>query len=162
MNQLIFLRDLLYNLKREYGTQVEFFRTSNTTTNFKTGAQIADKFQFTLRKVIRLPADISRNFSYDLSFIAANKNFTYGGTYDKTVERLIVDAKDVVTNFMFDVEDYAAIGNKRYIIRKIEELKEQVGYLLIVESIEGDSPNRLETKILYHGLNFSQRVLYEF
>lgn len=156
MNQLIFIRELLYELKRDYGVPVEFFRDRSSSTNLQTGLKVVDKYNFIIQKVIKINSNAIRDAIYNAAFTQADRNFTYGATFDKTTERLIVDSRDIVNNFMFELEDYATIGNNRYIVKSIESLRSNAGYILTVNSIEGDENDRIEIQCITSGINFCE------
>jgi hypothetical protein len=77
---------------------------------------------------------LARDFSYDLAFIAANKNFTYGGFYDETSKFVMIDAKDLpaaITNIQasdsiihesqeYDIDQHSESENKRAWLLRIK------------------------------------------
>jgi hypothetical protein len=92
-----------------------------------------------ISRAILLPKRIRTDFIYDLSFVAANKNFTYGGYFGRTDRFVIVDAKDLGT-FVIDKEsDVCVISNRRYTIKEVEEYDEAgkiVLYILTLVDLE--------------------------
>lgn len=50
---------------------------------------------YSIKRAIVSPASQAGDFVYDLSFIAANKNFTYGGFFDTTQRYVIFDVRDI-------------------------------------------------------------------
>ena len=77
MNRLRFISQVLYRLKRRYGEPVEIVVRDSSVTNLQTGAKIVVVSNKHVIRGIVLPSTISREFDYDLAFIANNKNFTY-------------------------------------------------------------------------------------
>ena len=136
MRKFRFLRSTIYKLKRRFGTSAIFVRIEETgATNYTTGV-VADNYleKKTVRNAIFLPYALSRNFSYDLSYIAANKNFTYGGMYDISVSTIICDKRDL-KGFDLDLNAYVLVDCKRHEIKKIQEAY-QDSTILIIQIVE--------------------------
>ena len=93
-NVLRQIKPIIYRLKRNYGVTVKVVRLSNLQDNLQTGKMSQDKQEITIKRAIVGPALALRDFVYDLSFIAANKNFTYGGFFDTDTSIMILDTKD--------------------------------------------------------------------
>lgn len=70
-------------------------QTGEYTPNLKTGTAVQKTKMIEVRRAAILPGRHKRDFDYDLSFIAANKNFTYGGFFDKIDVVIIVDNADL-------------------------------------------------------------------
>jgi hypothetical protein len=133
------VKNTVYSLKRRYGQQVTLNRQSvagtyDYTTGAATGRTLAS---LVVKRAILLPARGSRTFNYDLSFIAANKNFTYGGFYDKFQRRLILDQKDITGGFTVDLNTTVTIGTKEYETKEVQEYEEQSAILLILVETKG-------------------------
>ncbi|RLC68877.1 MAG: hypothetical protein DRH97_01705 [Chloroflexi bacterium] len=136
MRKFRFLRSVIYKLKRRFGTSVTFVRIEETgATDFATGA-VADNYleKKDVRNAIFLPYALTRNFSYDLSYIAANKNFTYGGMYDTTASTIICDKRDL-KGFELDLNAYVLVDCRRHEVKKIQEAY-QDNTILIIQIVE--------------------------
>jgi len=136
MRKFRFLRSTIYKLKRRFGTSATFVRVEETgATDFATG-EVADNYleEKTVHNVIFLPYALSRNFSYDLSYIAANKNFTYGGLYDTSVSTIICDKRDL-KGFDLTLDSYVRVDCKRHEVKKIQEAY-QDNSILIIQIVE--------------------------
>ena len=93
-NTLRQIRIILYRLKRNFGISAMLRRPRTRSNNIRTGAQTVDYEEVYIRKVIFLPKRNISDFVYDLSFIAANKNFTYGAYFDTNDRWIIIDVRD--------------------------------------------------------------------
>ena len=136
MRKFRFLRATIYKLKRRFGESVTFVRIEETgATDFATG-EVAENYleKKNVRNAIFLPFALSRNFSYDLSYIAANKNFTYGGMYDISVSTIICDKKDL-KGFELDLNAYVLVDCKRYEVKKVDQAY-QASSILIIQIVE--------------------------
>jgi hypothetical protein len=119
-------------LKRRFGTSATFVRIEETgVTNFTTG-EMADNYleKKDVRNVIFLPFALTRNFSYDLSYIAANKNFTYGGFYDVSTSTIICDQRDL-KGFDLTIDSYVLVDCKRHEVKKIDQAYHDSSILII-------------------------------
>ncbi len=130
---LAFVRKVLYQLKRDYGLQINVnFRTSsilNTQTLIKTVVEDS----FIIKKAILLPSNMERAFVYSLPMIASNKNFTYGALFDLDRRRLIIDAKDVPATVTLDNDMWLVFDGKRYDLEEIHDFEFSSGFMLVVK-----------------------------
>lgn len=121
------IRNILYRLKREFGVPLVLHTISSyAEPNLETGTTDIQTTSINIRRAIKLNVKLQRTFVYDLSFIAANKNFTTGGLFDKYDNVIIVDAHDAQVTpqlsmyFMqddirYDVKDCDSIEGYGYI-----------------------------------------------
>lgn len=144
------IRMIIYSLKREWGTPV-LIRREKVTLDVDTGDQtITVEQSCNIRRAVILPRAVQTDFVYDLSFIAANKNFTYGGNFEVTNQNLLVDARDVRNEvgefFEIHEDDAVYIGKRRYIIQKVAKYDKNgqvsldpptvIAYAFILKDIE--------------------------
>lgn len=92
--------------------------------------------------MIRLPDNRSRQFAYDIAFLAANKNFTYGGTWDTGKRSFVVLASDL-DGFIPVIGDWIIHDSKRWDVKKVEELDYHQGYLMETAQVDGDQLCRI-------------------
>lgn len=138
----------VYRLKRNYGLAARLYRpqTDSYAFDVETGRQVRQWDYHDVARVIRLPAVIARKFVYDLSFIAANKNFTCGGFFDVDAVIFIVDRKDLkikgTTNiFTLDQNSHIEVESKlRYQVSKSIEVEELAAYIVSTKAVTGDLP----------------------
>lgn len=122
-------KQILYRLKRNFGQSAIFHIPTENEYNITTGQTTRSYTDLTVRRVIVLPQDMKRLFAYDLAFIASNKNFTYGGFYDKFTRNMIIDKKDLKGNEL-ELNWECTFKNKRYIIKSFTETENSAGYLI--------------------------------
>jgi hypothetical protein len=136
-NNLREIRIILYRLKRSYGLPAVIKRVLTSTQDVKTG-QIVRTFQtIPIKRVIVLPTRDLRNFIYDLTFVAANKNFTYGGLFDEKTRTMIIDIKDAPKGFVLTMNDHLVFETRRHEIKAFDLAEHNQGWLL--QCIELDS-----------------------
>lgn len=128
------MRQLLYPIKRRRGEPVQIHQIDENDVNLTTGAMTKSYFTHKIKKAIVLPIDRDRSFVYDLAFIAANKNFTGGGFFDKLNTTVIVDMQELPTGIVISLNDYCSIKGVTYKIAKAKVL-EDAFYFLSIQTI---------------------------
>lgn len=69
------------NIIRRYGVRITWLHASGSSTDLDTGEKNDTVTPRSIRKALILTEIITEKFTYDLSYIAANKNFIEGGFY---------------------------------------------------------------------------------
>ena len=108
------MRQLLYPLKRERGESIQIHQIDDNAVNLESGAITKSYLTYKVKKAIVLPVGIARTFVYDLAFIAANKNFTGGGLFDKLFTTVIIELPDLPTGIVISLNDYCSISGVTY------------------------------------------------
>lgn len=112
-------RKIIYNLKRQFGLLMYIqYASSDDVYDLETGEITRTITDIKIRRGVLLPEDTLRKFVYDLSFIAANKNFTYGGFFEKGARVVLIDVKDLPSGFIIKNSMYINFHNRRYEIQK--------------------------------------------
>lgn len=136
-NNLREIRIILYRLKRNYGLPAIIKRVNTSVQDITTGVITRTYFEYPIKRVIVLPTRDLRTFLYDLSFVAASKNFTYGGLFDQKSRVMIIDIKDAPKGFILTMNDHIEFESRRYEIKEFELAEHNQGWLL--QCIELDS-----------------------
>lgn len=157
-NQLQFIKKVLYHLKQRYGAKIEYYHVTSNTTDDETGIGSILKLKFVIKRAIRLPDKRTRGFQYDLSFIAANKNFTMGATYDRNARDFIISRSDLPKDFEPGIEDYILMSNQRYNVKQLIELDFKQGYYISGEATEGESLGAVHDIKVSDGIDMSQQT----
>lgn len=137
-----FIRNTLYQLKRDYGKQLTLY-LETATTNITTGARTATTQNWVIKRAVLLPDDWKKKFSYALSFVAANKNFTYGGFFDRAQREVLIDATDIPKGLKITTEHHVVIDSKKYNITRVVDLEEAAGWILEVKHVSGEIPKQV-------------------
>ena len=135
-NVLRQIKIIVYRLKRQYGVTVKLVRLSNLQDNIQTGKMTQDKQEITIKRAIVGPALELRDFVYDLSFIAANKNFTYGGFFDADTRMLIVDSKDLPKGFEPTMDDYVIYQDRPHQFKEVHPLAKKYAWSMILKQVD--------------------------
>lgn len=155
----MFMRRLLYNLQRRMGGRVDFYRDVEAL-NTRTGKKTVAKTVWDRRLVVVLPSELKTKFVFDLSFIAANKNFTYGGNFDTTKRRLILGTREA-DGYVPQNDDYFVFENKRWQVSEVQTYEYDTGFLIVGTEVKG-APilQSVSTSVLQYSL-FSDEVEVE-
>lgn len=152
------IRRVLYSVKRQYPTRVVIHRRSNKTYDPETGAKTASVESWEVDRAIMLQGDTSRKFVYDLTFIANNKDFTYGGHFDTKKRRLIVDRQDLPADFEPKKDDYIVAEGQRYEIENIEDFEYKAAIVYTMEHVIGSENVAVEEQSVWSTLHIGQTV----
>ena len=86
--------NLLYQLKRQFGSSIDYVQLEKSEVDHDRGTRTIERVVFPLR-VVQLPASLMRKFVQDIGYLAANKNFTYGGLNDLQDVSFVLDPNDL-------------------------------------------------------------------
>lgn len=128
------MRQLLYPIKRRRGEPVQIHQIDDNDVDLQSGTMTKSYLTYKIKKAIVLPVDTNRSFVYDLAFIAANKNFTGGGFFDKLNTTIIIDTQELPTGIVISLNDYCSIKGKTYKIAK-SQILEDAFYVLSIQTI---------------------------
>lgn len=133
-----FVKSVIKSLKRRDGQPVTLYKTTTTgTINWEEGSvdgRVTDTKS--IAKALILPGRTAKTFNYDLTYIAANKNFTYGGTYDTTTRDIIID-RDDIGDFGIDMNTRVRFNESDYEIKALNDFEESNSVYLTVVKVEG-------------------------
>lgn len=158
LNNLSFIKQTLYSLKRDYGVPLNIVWRTSSTPNLEKGTKAVAKESLMVSRAIVLPSNLERSFTYDLTFIASNKNFTYGGLYDKRHRRVLIDASDLPTGFKLEIGFFFIYNQKRYEIKVADEFELNAGWFILGEQIDNIELGNVIQKNYYTFLDLQQSV----
>lgn len=161
MNDLIFIRDLMYQLKREYGFPLDIYRITSTTTDRATGKKTQTKEKYHIVRAIVLPNQVQKKFAFDLAYLATNKSFTYGAEYGQNLRDVIIDTRDLPKGFELTINDYIIYDGKRYQIKTFETAEHNQAYLIRMDHAPGSLPYEQHDVNVRSELDLSQGVSNE-
>lgn len=131
------IRLVLYRLKRTLPTEVLFLESIKNEAALKTGVTDREYRRITIKRCIVMSGSINRKFVQDLAYIAANKNFTEGGYFDTTDRIVIVDGKDLPSDWVPTLNDQCQFNSERYEIAKASKTIDNRSWLLSVKFLKG-------------------------
>ena len=128
-------RVTIYQLKRLWGTVVDYFVPTANAHDILTGDITRTYDKTTIRKAIVCPKVLDRSFVYDLAFIASAKNFTGGGYFDRHTRNVILDASDLPTGFVPKVKHHLQFENDRFEIKTVETIFDNAIFVIGCQSL---------------------------
>jgi hypothetical protein len=130
-----FLSQTIYSLKNRYGAAATYRSFVSTSLNLDTGAIAQVAIEVSIAKLLVFPEKMARKFIYDLAYVAANKNFTYGGQFDEQQTLIAIDSRDlgVITP---KVDDHLIIHSTRFEVKKVIDYPEDRVFLLGLTRLE--------------------------
>lgn len=135
-----FIQNTLYTLKRQYGAAVTVYKTDSKSFNPQTGRLTTVRTKVSIKLAVVLPDTLANKFAYEHSFLAANRQFTYGAQWDQRQRLMIIDGQDIPKDFKIELDDSIVHNNFRYVVRKADVIDDGLGYLLTVVKGENNTP----------------------
>lgn len=138
-NNLRQIELILYRLKREYGLPIAVRKQTQNDNDIQTGKITSAYDVYKIRRAICLPTDLMRTFIYDLTYVAANKNFAYGGLFDKLTKIFIIDKKDIKVDGIkveIGMDCHVVYKERRFDIVTIDETEDGTSYLIKSKNID--------------------------
>ena len=145
-NNLRQITAIIYNLKRQYGRRIWLYYPQTITNDVETGEMAVTPIVISIKRAIVLDAKTARDFVYDLSFVAANKNFTYGGHFDAAKRMFIVDMKDIPKTFIIDIHTWVAYAGKLYVIKEVYDAEHRRSVAIVAQHFDGQPSNQIITQ----------------
>lgn len=159
MNTIRQIKILLYRLKRDFGQLVNIITVRSMTQNIQTGVIVANERTIKVKRAIIVDEKISRDFVYDLSFIASNKNFTYGGLFDTSTRNIIIDGIDLPRDYVPTLNDRCVHNGERYQFKKIESTVYNLGFVITLQHLDSQKTENVEELKLGQALPTTQEVI---
>jgi len=157
IKQTRMIRRVLYALKRGYGFPLTLHKVSEETYDRQSGKRTANIEICKIKRAIIMPSTLQTKFEYDLAYIAAGRNFTYGGTYDTSLRKVIIDAKDL-GDFEIEMDDYFIFEGRRWQVSQISEFEFKTAYFIVGKEVKGTSRYFIREIALEDTLQFIQEV----
>ena len=133
------IKRILYRLKTRSTTcKCYLIKESSRTADYAEGEYAVTYATTTVKKAIVLPKTALRHFVYDLSFIAANRNFTTGGLYDRNDLIIMIDSKDLPKNYNIDLNLKVQVANKVYAIVDFTSIVGDIAHIIKLRGVENE------------------------
>lgn len=158
MNNLM-IRRLLYAFKRQWGCELDYVQIVTSESDPRTGSRNITR-RVIPTKAVRLPQMHVRKFIQDIGYLAANKNFTYGGLDDYNKATILLDRFELPADFQPELNGYIVLDHKRYERVSINDLFGEA-YLLVAQGVEGANPYAEVRQTAFNTLQIQQRVSFE-
>jgi len=147
-------RSAIYDLKRRSGEPLDWYTNQGSSFDTVTGKTEYSWKVIKVRKAIVLPNQMDRAFKFSLSYLAANKNFIYGGEFDKSLIQVIIDLRDLPRDFQnreVNQSDKICLNGKVYQIRSIEIFDGLIFYVEM-RHVVGQQPDAIYNEFVQNDL----------
>lgn len=138
LNRLI--RNVIYQMKRQYGGSITLYRLISAATDRATGVKSETHESVYIKKAVVLPANVYREVIQSISQISANKKLVMGGNFDLGIRVFIIDRRDA-PGYTITNDDWIVYDHKRYDIDSIDEFEQATAWLVTARAIGGAPPN---------------------
>jgi hypothetical protein len=146
------IRQTIYTLKRQYGVKAELYSITDIQSNLETGEKTLQKIVYKINKAVFLPRKI---FSELIALIGGQR---LGNRVDKQTRFLLIDGKDLPKEYELRQKDYVLIQHQRYNISDIKIFDNNLGYVLTITKITGESPRAIIEESSKDRINISQEA----
>lgn len=153
------IRRLLYSFKKQWGATFDYIQILKSEVDDRTGGRVIQRQVIPVPGVM-LPISQLRKFIQDIGYLAADKNFTYGGLNDYNTLNILVDIEDMPRGFNPELNGYITRDHKRYERVSFTEFAGQA-FLLTVRGVEGANPYAQLSERTFNRLQIQGRVTVE-
>jgi len=150
------VRKELYALARRWGSKAVLVTQDEGTFDEKTGANVATIARQNLDFLVTWERMDLEKFAYDLAFVAANKNFTYGGFYEVGDRFAIITYLDGEIDL--DHHDFIIYEGVRYNVHKKLQIDNGLGWMLHLRETKGQLPGQVIEKDVLHWLEIQETI----
>ena len=156
------MQRILYSLRYRYGLPADLYKYEEGG-NFDPSTGKSDPAIRTKEKLKRFmswSALSHEKFEYDLAYVAANKNFTYGGLFEIGDRIGIIDwpGEKLPDDFKMDLSYYLVLDGVRYNIEKYDELDHKAGFIMHVRRVNEQQPHQVLEVTVQHQLTFNETI----
>lgn len=152
------IRKVVYRLKREFGLPITIVQQTNETADLTTGDKSVTKVAVPVARAILLPRKAQGSFKYDIGYLKANSNFTYGGFFNDATREVIIDRKDLKGFVISANENFSVYHNhKRYQVKSVSDF-DGIAYFLVLEQMEDAPIDEVHVVSVGDDLTFSEDV----
>ena len=157
--KLRFITQVLYALKRDFGGMIDLYSPTSVVTDLETGSISRTTTRQRIKRAIILESKALERHIYGLTFIAANKNFSYGANFEENSRVFILDGKDVSS---VSLDQYIVYAERRYEIKFIQEFEFNRGFLVTAVELKGALPRQVIELSAMSSISFGMEVNHEF
>lgn len=115
------IKNIVYKLIRKWGVSAEYHALDHVSSDHNSGLTQGHWITSNVR-ILLFPRKMNRDFEYDIAYLASNKNFTYGGTYDVNT-RLALLLKKQLPVASPGLDDLIRIEDVYYSIHVTEDIE---------------------------------------
>ena len=128
----------IYQLKRQYGGgYLDIYKFNGETVDRRTGVTTVLKTLIQVRRAVILPARATREIIQTISKISADKQFVYGGSYDRSKRLFLIDRNDVDPTFELDEDDWLVYDGQKYEVKHFDIFEVGTMWAVLGQHVKG-------------------------
>jgi hypothetical protein len=152
------IKQAVYMLKKEYSVRFKY-RVWTSVPDMSKGV-ISNTINIYNIVGLKVPTRVKTTFFYDVGYLRANSNFTYGGHNETPKTSLIILDNDVPLNCkcmldksvgdLTDLNRDIIIGSVRYDISEVEDYQGVAKVFSLVASKNSKTFDEIDVKVIEH------------
>ena len=132
---LRFIRNILYRLKRDYGSSVDIYYEQSDSVNLQTGQRLVSIQSWHVNRAIPLPRKVEQK---SILATALEELFSRGGNVTLGDRQIIIDRSDLPRGFVIGLENwYIVYEGRRYQILSSENYEHDLAYIVTLRETIG-------------------------
>lgn len=140
---------LLYSLTKQFRSGPLDIYTLNSETVSKTGVVTLDRSLTEVKRAILLPEQSVVAIVQTISKIGADKQFVFGGQYDRDKRVFIIDGKKVPSGFELGTEDWFVFEGQKYQVASFWNYYDGCAYLVMGQEQPADTFSQIHAVDVY-------------
>lgn len=129
-----FIRQNIYQLKRQFGVPLKLVRRTNTgSVDIRSGQPSVSYEVYELDKAVLLPTKETTNKEW----ARESQQFSRGGYFEIGTRSFIIDVVDLPEDFKIKEDDMLIYNDRRYDIFEIQDYEEMRAYLVRGLEVKG-------------------------
>lgn len=153
MNQLRFISQTIYKLKKQYGVPFQIYTTTSSSTDLQTGVKSVQKRIYNIKYGIVLPRKM---YAELVSLLGGSRTLSHNNLIDKETRVVLLDAKDYPADYVIEPGDYVLMNHERFNITEINLYDHRLAGELKMTKIIGEKPRAIIEQSLKTKININQ------
>jgi len=156
-NKLIYFRNVIYGLSKDYGFRADLYR-STEVTDYHSGKIVKTRLKYRINKAVFLPSQLFRDFGYASLLASLNTNVQVGGLLDVSQRLVLISKKELPRGFVISKSDYFVFNHSRYNIDKYDEMEGTNYWFLQIKKTSGEPVWEVHQHRIRQKLEFSEEI----
>mgnify|MGYP003624582264 FL=1 len=130
-NKLRNITVILYRLQRDFGVPIVLRTYATGAKDYATGTVTRTHTDVAIKRAVIGSQKLLSAFSYDLTYLASNKNFTYGAIFNTNTRVCITSYKGAISKQNTKVIE----DNKEFEISDFTPILKNKGYIMLLKAV---------------------------
>lgn len=146
-----FFKTGVYTLRKRFGTPADLYHIINTTDDAKTGRSSITRVKYHIKKAIIIPINLLRAVGIEGSYRTSDRSYP-SQELDLESTIVLIDKTELPSGLQLSSNDYVishtivrrrSVTRRRFNIRNIETLEDDVFIMLITRFAQGSQLNEI-------------------